>query len=404
MRRTGNALTGPRVLFLDHTGELGGAELCLLDIARLYHGPCKVLIFSNGPFGRRLERAGVEVAVLPAPSAVSDIRREGTAVRSLLAVPAVLGLARRVARAARAHDVLYANSQKAFIVGSLAGRMAGKPVIWHLHDVLTADHFSSANRRLAVAMANRLVSRVVANSEASARAFVECGGQASKVRVVYNGIDSAAFKSVGPKATGDLKRSLGIDEGNPVIGAFSRLAPWKGQHVLLDALSRLPGPHALIVGEALFGEEAYAKDLRRRASSLGVQDRVHFLGFREDVPRLMRLSDVVVHASTAPEPFGRMIVEGMLARRPVVASRAGGALEIVEDGVNGLLVPPGDAEALAEALSGLLAAPPRGEALAERGYAAAAERFSLGTMMEGVEREIRAAVRDGSAQRMRVRA
>lgn len=393
----------PRVLFVDHTGAMGGAELCLLDIARHYDGDQTVLLFSGGPFREALARAGIEVEVLSAPVAVSGVRREGSGLRSLRALPGVLDLARRTARLARRYDVLYANSQKALVVGALAGKLAGRPVVWHLHDVLTADHFGVTNRRLAVSLANRLVSRVVANSRASARAFVESGGRQDKVHVVYNGIDPKPFDFVGPDDTNALGESLGLGYA-PVIGAFSRLAPWKGQHVLLDALSRLPGAHALIVGEALFGEEDYAKDLRRRASSLGVEDRAHFLGFREDVPRLMRLSDVVVHASTAPEPFGRMIVEGMLARKPVVASRAGGALEIVEDGVSGLLVPPGDAEALAEALSGLLADPPRGEALAERGYAAAVERFSLGAMMEGVEREVRAAVREGSAQRTRVRA
>lgn len=384
------------MLFLDHAGVLGGAELCLLDIARSYEGACTVLLFSDGPFRKALEKAGVEVEVLPAPDAVSGVRREGAGIRSLLALPGVAWLAWRTARLARGYAVLYANSQKALVVGALAGKLARRPVIWHLHDVLTADHFSDANRRLAVALANWLVSRVVANSEASARAFVESGGRANKVRIVYNGIDSAPFEAVEPEEVAKLKRSLGIEEGIRLVGAFSRLAPWKGQHVLLDALTRLPNAHALFVGEALFGEERYAQDLCSRARSLGIADRVRFLGFRDDVPRLMKLVDVVVHASTAPEPFGRMIVEGMLARRPVVVSRAGGALEIVEDGTNGLLVRPGDPRALAAALSGLLADPARARVLAETGHASAVRRFSLETMMEGIERQVREALQDDS--------
>jgi glycosyltransferase involved in cell wall biosynthesis len=347
-----------------------------------------VLLFADGPLRERLEQEGVAVEVLTTSYSVSSIKREGNGMQDLRAVPAVLWLAWRVARIARSYDVIYANSQKAFVVGALAGKFAGKPMIWHLHDILTADHFSRGHRHLAVALANRLAARVIANSKATAEAFVRSGGKAERVRVVYNGMDPAPFDSVTLAEVENLKKELGV-AGSPVIGAFSRLAPWKGQHVLLEALTRLPGVHTLLVGEALFGEHAYARALRERAEELGVADRVHFLGFREDVPRLMRLSDVVVHASVTSEPFGRMIVEGMLALRPVVASRAGGTAEIVEDGVSGILVPPGDASALSNALAGLLADPSKGCALAEAGRAVALERFSLEAMLEGVAQHIR---------------
>ena len=172
------------------------------------------------------------------------------------------------------------------------------------------------------------------------------------------------------------------------LGSFSRLAPWKGQHVLLEGLPYLPGIHALLVGDAIFGEQAYAKALRQQSKDLGVEGRVHFLGFRQDIPRLMRLSDLVVHTSVAPEPFGRVIVEGMLARSPVVATRAGGAVEIVDDEVSGILVPPGDASALAGAISGLLTDPVRAQALAGAGYEKALEQFSVPAMLEGVAQQL----------------
>jgi len=119
-----------------------------------------------------------------------------------------------------------------------------------------------------------------------------------------------------------------------------------------------------------------------------VADRVHFLGFREDIPRLMRLTDVVVHTSVAPEPFGRVILEGMLSRRPVVAARAGGTMELAEDGAGGVLVPPGDAKALAGALGSLLADIPRARAMAEAGYDRALTHFSLQSMLEGVAQQV----------------
>ena len=377
----------PKVLFLDHTGSLGGAELFLLDIARDNLGTSQVVLFADGPFRERLEESGVEVKVLQAPEAVSGISREGGLGKDLLAVPGVLGLARRVARLARDYEVLYANSQKALFIGALAGKIAGKPVIWHQHDLLTADHFSRGHRRLSVLSSNHLISRVITCSKATAEALVEGGGRAETIRVVYNGIDSSPFESIVEAEVEELRRELGL-EGEKVVGVFSRLAPWKGQHVLLETLPRLPGVHALLVGEAIFGEQDYAKSLRQRSKALDVEDRVHFVGFRRDIPQLMRLSDVVAHTSVAPEPFGRVIVEGMLAHSPVVATRAGGTVEIIDDEASGILVPPGDTKSLAEAIRSLLDNPDKARTLAEAGYEAALERFSLQAMLDGVAQQL----------------
>lgn len=377
----------PSVLFLDHTGALGGAELFLLDIAKDNLETSLVVLLTDGPFRQRLEEIGAEVEVFPAPEAVSGVTREGGIKQDLLAVPGVLGLARRVARRARDYELIYANSQKSLFVGALAGKIAGKPVIWHQHDLLTADHFSGGHRRLSVLLSNHMIRRVITCSEAASKALIEGGGRAEQIRVVYNGIDPSPFEAITTSEARELRRELGL-EGEQVVGSFSRLAPWKGQHVLLEALPNLPGVHALLVGEAIFGEQAYAEKLRQQCKDLHIEDRVHFLGFRRDIPQLMYLSDVVVHTSTAPEPFGRVIVEGMLAGSPVVATRAGGAVEIIDDEVNGVLVPPADAKALAEVLHNLLTDENKAQALAECARVAASERFSVETMLEGVDRQL----------------
>jgi glycosyltransferase involved in cell wall biosynthesis len=377
-----------RVLFLDHAPVLSGAELYLLDVAPQYAGRGKVLLFADGPLRKGLERAGIAVEVLPAPRAVSGVKREGGWKQDLRAMPGALRLAWKVARISREYDVLYANSQKAMIVGALAGKIAKKPVIWHLHDILTEDHFSWAHRRLAVAVGNLLAARIVVNSRATYEALVKSGGDAERVRVVYCGIDLSPYAAVTSAQIEAIRQQLRLN-GFPVVGVFSRLAPWKGQHVLLEALTRLPGVRALLVGGALFGEHAYADSLRKRAAELGIATRVHFLGFREDVSKLMLVSDVVVHTSVEPEPFGRVIVEGMLAGKPVVACRSGGAAELVEDGISGVLVPPGEAEALADVLADLLASPSKRRALATAGYKAASDRFSLQAMLQTVDDQIR---------------
>ena len=376
----------PRVLFINHSAALGGGELSLLDIARYYSMSSRVVLFADGPFRKRLVDADVAVDVLPAPQAVMEVPREGSIMQDLYSVPSVLKLAQHVARLARGYDLLYANSLKALVVGALAGKIAGKPMIWHARDMLTAEELSWAHRWLAVTLANRLARRIIANSRATAAAFVECGGQPKNLRVVYNGIDPTPFEAVTSAEVGALRQELNLT-GAPTIGVFSRLAPWKGQHVLLEALTYLPEVQALVVGEAIFGEYAYARTLREQTKTLGISDRVHFLGFRQDIPQLMRLSDVVVHTSIASEPFGRVIVEGLLARRPVVATRGGGVVEIIEDGVSGVLVPRKDPTTLAEALDDLLKHPTKAHNLAEAGYSAALP-FSLQGMLDSVSQEI----------------
>ncbi len=372
---------------MDHAGVLGGAELYLLDLVKRYSETHevtnKVLLFSDGPFRERLVAAGVDAEVMQASAAVTGVSREDRGGGGLRAIPGLLGLVRRVAKTAKDYDVIFANSQKAFVVGALAGRLARRPVVWCLHDILTAEHFSRTNRRLVVTLANYLCAQVIANSQATADAFRAAGGRAP-VRVVHNGIDAAPFAASVTEDASDasLREELGLGDA-PVVSIFSRLSPWKGQHVLLEALPHLPGVHALLVGEALFGEAAYAQKLRERASALGLTERVRFLGFRSDIPALMKLSDVVLHTSVAPEPFGRVIVEGMMAGRPVVAANAGGAVEIVGDD-GGILVEPDDAQALHRALESLLTQPDVAAALAAGGRERAMTHFSLQGMVDSV--------------------
>jgi glycosyltransferase involved in cell wall biosynthesis len=370
-------------LFVDQSGRLGGAELYLLDVAHPYRDSGRVVLFEDGPFADALDTAGIPTTLLIPPAEMRRVRKQDGLWALLRALPGLIGTVARLARLARPHDLLFANTQKALLVAGLAGWWAGRPVIWNLHDLLTDDHFTALNRRAAVWGANALATHVIANSEASRQAFAAAGGRVP-TSVVYNGIDPAPFDAVPPAAAASLRTKLGMGDA-PLVGVFSRLAAWKGQHVLIEALAALPGVHALLVGDALFdGDHAYADHLRRRAAELGLTDRVHFLGFRDDVPALMTACDVIAHTSVAPEPFGRVIVEGLLAGRPVVATRGGGAVEIVEDGRTGRLVPPNDPEALGHTLSSLLNAPHDAAALAQAGRRRARRLFSPDTMRKGV--------------------
>lgn len=366
-----------RVLFLDHTAALGGAELYLLDAAAAFP-EARVLLFEDGPLVGRMRMQGTTAEVVAGGERLRAVRRDGGRLGALRSLPTLVTLARRVAREARSADVLFANSQKALVVGAMASRWSGVPLVWNLHDLLTPAHFGGLRRRAAMAAA-RQATCVVVNSHATASAFVAQGGDPARVRVVYNGFEPDAYAP--PPDVETLRDRLGV-AGVPTVGVFSRIAPWKGQHVLLDALAELPGVHALVIGAPLFGEDetAYADRLAARAAEPDVRGRVHFLGHRDDVAALLHACDVVAHTSVAPEPFGRVIVEAMLAGRPVVATRGGGASEIVTDGKTGRLVSPGDAPELARAIRESLADLSRSTRMSAAGRASATARFGRDLM------------------------
>jgi glycosyltransferase involved in cell wall biosynthesis len=156
----------------------------------------------------------------------------------------------------------------------------------------------------------------------------------------------------------DVTPAAHANKGRLVVGIVGRLAPWKGQHVFLNAIAQLskkyPTLRARVVGEALFGEKEYSQSLRRQAKELGITDIVEFVGFIHDIAEELAQFTVAVHASIYPEPFGQIVVEAMACGVPIVASNAGGPAEVISHRGNGLLVPPGDVDALTDAVAELL--------------------------------------------------
>ncbi len=330
-----------RVLFVNHASKLSGAELVLLDVVKAFRG-ASAFLFEDGPLRGALAAQGITSILPPAGLAFASIKRDRSLLHALPHAGGLLSMLLRLRGAARRFDVVYANSQKAFALAAPACAAARRPLVWHLHDILSADHFGRGQLALTVRLANLWAARVIVPSAAAAAAFKTAGGRPGLLRTVPNGLDP------DPAARFPSRDQWGLPPF--VFGVFSRLSPWKGQEVALRALAELPGAGCVIVGGALFGEEAYARSLVVLAEQLGVADRVRFLGQRDDVPALMGAVDAVVHPSVAPEPFGRTIVEAMLARRPVIAAEAGAVPEILADGAFGSLFPPGDHCALAASL------------------------------------------------------
>jgi glycosyltransferase involved in cell wall biosynthesis len=364
-----------KLFFLDQSGNLGGAELCLADIAQAMTSPVLVGLLQDGPFRERLQALEIPVQVLSAEAL--QVRKESGLAAGLKSLGQIWPLVQRAAQTAAAYDAIYANTPKALVIGALASLVSGRPLVYHLHDIIAPEHFSQTNRRLLIFLANRFARLVIANSEASKAAFIAAGGQGDKVEVVYNGFDLAQYPAALEQSRQALRQTLGLED-RFVVGHFSRLAPWKGQHILLEALTRLPEDVvALFVGDALFGEDAYVAELHQQIADQGLGDRTHFLGFRSDIPPLMAACDLVAHTSTAPEPFGRVIVEAMLCGRPVIAAAAGGAVELVQPGQTGWLCPPGEGAKLAELISTCRDQPELAQGVAQQASQVARQRFDL---------------------------
>jgi glycosyltransferase involved in cell wall biosynthesis len=341
-----------RVVYLDHTALLSGGELALLRLlGTLSDVEAHVVLAEDGQLVDRLLEAGLSVEVLPLHARTRQLRKANVRagrlpVRAILDTVAYsLRLARRL-RQLRP-DLVHANSLKSGIYGSSAARIAGVPVVWQLHDRIDGDYLPRLAVWLLRALTRYLADVVISNSSATSQTLSPRARSVVVAPVV-------GLAAPGPE--------LSAPNGPLVVGMIGRLAPWKGQDVFLRAFAQaFPNgrQRAVIVGDALFGEAevAYGEGLRRLAEELDVAHRVEFRGHREDIIREMRALDILVHASITPEPFGQVVIEGMSAQLPVVASRGGGPEEIITHGVDGLLYSPGDVAALAQLLARLEAEP-----------------------------------------------
>ncbi|QLE56527.1 glycosyltransferase family 4 protein [Nostoc sp. TCL26-01] len=363
-----------KILFLDQSGKPGGAELCLIDIAKPYRDRSLVCLFADGSFKTLLQQHQIPVEVLTHQSIA--VRKHSSLFQAFSSLGQLTPLIAKVVQKAMAYDVIYANTQKALVVGAIASLIARRPLVYHLHDILSSEHFSQTNLRVAINLANRCAALVIANSHASQQAFIQAGGRPELTRVIYNGFDPKLYQTCASDIT-KLRQHLGL-EGKFVVGQFSRLSPWKGQHILIDAIAQCPEKvTVMLVGDALFGEQDYVKQLHQQITQLNLQHRVKFLGFRSDIPQLMTACNLVAHTSIAPEPFGRVIVEAMLCGKPVVAAKAGGAVELVEHGVNGFLTTPQAPQELAQIINSCLQETAKTTTLANHARDMASQRFDV---------------------------
>jgi glycosyltransferase involved in cell wall biosynthesis len=353
-----------RVLFLSTSGGLGGAERVLVTAVgsvRLARPDwaLRVLSLEEGPLRREVTSLGAEYDVLPLPQCLARTGEYGnrtvaTVARLLRAAPSLAPYLMRLRRAIGdwAPGVVHANGLKADVLAALT-RPAEARVVWHVHDYVASRGVSP---RLLRILAPR-IDVVAANSESVAHDLRAVLGPRADVRTVLNAIDISMFTPDGPAA--DLDALAGLPPaaaGTVRVGLVGTYARWKGHGVFLAALAAL-APGTTIRGYVVGGpqyqvasSQVSRDELERSARHLGIADRVGFVPFQQETAPVYRALDVVVHASTAPEPFGLVIAEALACGRAVVSSAAGGAIEIGDDGRSVLRHAPGDAATLATAI------------------------------------------------------
>jgi glycosyltransferase involved in cell wall biosynthesis len=296
----------------------------------------------------------------------------------------------------QAHDVsiVHARSRAPAWSAWLACRRTGTHFVTTYHGAYAED--LPCKRRYNAVMARGEI--VIAASRYIAELIVSRHKiPPTRIHVIPRGIDPAVFDpdNIAPERLARLARSWRLPDGAPIVVLPGRLSAWKGQGVLIDAIARLAGRGAccVLVGSDQ-GRRRYSAGLVRRARRLGIADRLRLVGECDDMPAAMMLSDVVVHASTQPEAFGRVVVEAQAMGRPVIAADLGAPVETVAHGVTGWRVPAGDPVALAAAIDAALALSDDGRrALAERARAAVLQRYTVRAMQDATLDVYRAVLR-----------
>lgn len=347
-----------RIVYLNSCGKLGGSETSLREVLASIRAAepdweLWLVLGEDGPLADIARGLGVEVVVKPFPASLGRLGDSGgvqagwNLLRSSVAtagyVRDLAGLLGRIKP-----DIIHTNALKMHLLGAWA-RPRGTPLIWHIHDYVSARPLMSRFLRLS----SGACTLAIANSKSVAS---DIQGLFPGLRVVpvYNAIDLRRFAPTGK--TLDLDAAAGLapaPSGTVRVGLVATFARWKGHKIFLEAFSRLDSKmpvRGYIIGAPIYqtaGSQWSREELEQARDQLGLAGKVGFTGFLNESDAAMRSLDVVIHASTQPEPFGMVIIEAMACGKAVIASQSGGSSELFEDGENALGHASGDAAALA---------------------------------------------------------
>ncbi len=339
----------------------------------LYGGPLQVLLLVHG-----LQERGVEnILVVPRGSEVeAEARARALPVRSLpLAGEADLAFPFRFRRLLKEirPDLVHLHSRRgADTLGALTTKVARVPTV-------LSRRVDNPEPGWSVGAKYRLYDGVITISRAIREVLVEQGVPPEKVHTVHSALDPAPFR--GPRDQDRLRSGLGVPGPGPLVGMAAQFIERKGHRVLLEAIPRILEKHPA-ARFLLFGRGPLREEILTEVQAKAMEEHVLLPGFRADLPTLLPSLDLLVHPATR-EGLGIILLQASAAGVPIVASRAGGIPEAVVHGLNGLLVPPADASALAQGASALLSDPDRAREMGGAGRRRVEEEFSVERMVTG---------------------
>jgi len=341
----------PRILLVSHNSNLSGAPISLAQLAKglsLRNFSPLLVLPKNGPIEKYLKQWNVDYVVLRRPNDIVDFFR----------------IIRRFKP-----DVVHVNSLvKTWPV--LASRCMRMNVVWHVREYLGKKH---AYARLVHTLAHRVIL-------ISQQQFQLFQGM-KRARLVPNAVDLALYENVVP--ADDIRTS----PGHTIVTYIGSIEPRKGVIELARAASQLkkfPSIHFFVAGDAPKIHLKYKQEIVDYLREHGIFDRFHLLGFREDIPRVLAATDILCHPVYI-EAFGRVIIEAMASKLPVIASRVGEIPSIVEHGRTGFLVAPGDHRAIADAVLRFAEDKALKNAMGDKGCERVKGRFDLKTQVEKIE-------------------
>jgi glycosyltransferase involved in cell wall biosynthesis len=369
-----------KVLYLNHTSQVSGAERSLLSLLGGLSGDVAAAVACpEGPLAEAVRDIGVPVAQVPGTDGSLKLHPWHT-TRGVLDIARATWAVRRLAARLDA-DLVHANSIRAGLAASFAASVGGPPAVVHVRDCLPPGRISS----LTIGAIGKRAAVVLPNSHYTGATFARVHSTAV-TRVVHSPVELERFDPATIDRS-DARARLGLDSSTFVLAVIAQITPWKGQDDAIRILGLLervePDLRLLLVGSPKFvsgatryDNRAYARGLERLTESLGLSDKVAFLGERDDIPEILRAVDLLLVPSWE-EPFGRTIIEAMAMGVPVVATEVGGPAEIVRSGEDGLLVPPRRPENWVRAISELIGNPALRREMGRTARERIATRFSV---------------------------
>lgn len=329
------------ILILGASSDLYGGSKILSIVAKILaednHKPI-VVISEQGELIEELNKLGVEVRVIR----LGILRRKYLSVSGILNRISVTGKAWKLLGKIiddEKIDIIYSNTTGVLIGAFLAKKKKIKH-IWHIHEIITKPKiFTKILSFLVEKYSDNII--VVSNA---VKQHWEKHIRKQVITRIYNGIDTSIYN----ESQGLLKKELNLDANDTLIGMIGRVNHWKGQDYFIDIakiiLEQQPNAKFVIAGDAFPGNEYLVDKLVNRIRNESLSDAIRYIGYRTDIPNILSSIDVFVLPSTSPDPFPTVILEAMASSKPVIATKHGGACEMIADNETGILIPYDDAQ------------------------------------------------------------